>query len=115
MASISADLGVDDDQPERLDLAGDVRGGRRGAGYDVRLSGTIQEDIFKEFIAQKESVHPDPRELRIVRDLIMYSRQYGAVQPDQHLWISHSEAGSARHPRRSLSPWRMPSPTSKRS
>jgi methylmalonyl-CoA mutase cobalamin-binding domain/chain len=37
------------------------------------LSGTVQADILKEFIAQKEWVYPVRASMRIVRDLIVYS------------------------------------------
>ncbi len=39
------------------------------------LSGTVQADILKEFIAQKEWVFPVRASMRIVRDLIVYSVQ----------------------------------------
>jgi methylmalonyl-CoA mutase cobalamin-binding domain/chain len=37
------------------------------------LSGTVQADILKEFIAQKEWIYPVRPSMRIVRDLIVYS------------------------------------------
>ena len=45
---------------------------RRGVPWD-RLSGTVQADILKEYIAQKEWLYPIPAGMRIVRDLIIYS------------------------------------------
>ncbi len=45
---------------------------RRGVSRD-RLSGTVQADILKEYIAQKEWLYPIPAGMRIVRDLIVYS------------------------------------------
>jgi methylmalonyl-CoA mutase cobalamin-binding domain/chain len=45
---------------------------RRGVPSDS-LSGTVQADILKEYIAQKEWLYPIPAGMRIVRDLIMYS------------------------------------------
>src|SRR5713101_5018875 len=42
-------------------------------GYDLNsLSGTVQADILKEYIAQKEWIFPIRPSLRIVRDLIVY-------------------------------------------
>ena len=41
-----------------------------------RLSGTIQNDIIKEFTAQKEWIYPVKPSLRIVRDSIIYSVQH---------------------------------------
>ncbi len=45
---------------------------RRGVSWD-KLSGTVQADILKEYIAQKEWLYPVPAGMRIVRDLIIYS------------------------------------------
>ena len=44
----------------------------RGCDLD-RLSGTIQNDILKEYIAQKEWIYPIRPSLRIVRDTIVWS------------------------------------------
>jgi methylmalonyl-CoA mutase N-terminal domain/subunit len=53
-------------------------------GYDLhQLSGTIQNDILKEYIAQKEWVFPVRPSVRIVRDCITYGaenmRRYNPV------------------------------------
>ncbi len=45
---------------------------RRGIAKD-QLSGTVQNDIIKEFTAQKEWIYPVKPSLRIVRDSILYS------------------------------------------
>ena len=46
-------------------------------GYDLnKLSGTIQNDILKEYIAQKEWIYPIRPSVRIVRDTISYSAQH---------------------------------------
>jgi len=45
---------------------------RRGVPREA-LSGTVQADILKEYIAQKEWIYPIPAAMRIVRDLIVYS------------------------------------------
>ena len=45
-------------------------------GFDrKKLSGTIQNDIVKEYIAQKEWVYPPKQAMRLVRDSIVYSTQ----------------------------------------
>jgi len=45
-----------------------------GRGNDLRkLSGTIQNDILKEYVAQKEWIYPIRPSLRIVRDTITFS------------------------------------------
>ena len=46
-------------------------------GYDLNdLAGTIQNDILKEYIAQKEWIYPPGPSLRIVRDCITYSAKH---------------------------------------
>ena len=46
-------------------------------GFDrKKLSGTIQNDIIKEYVAQKEWVYPPRPAMRIVRDTITYSAQH---------------------------------------
>jgi methylmalonyl-CoA mutase N-terminal domain/subunit len=45
---------------------------KRGVPLD-RLSGTVQNDIIKEFTAQKEWIYPVKPSMRIVRDSIVYS------------------------------------------
>jgi methylmalonyl-CoA mutase N-terminal domain/subunit len=45
-------------------------------GFDwKKLSGTIQNDIIKEYVAQKEWVYPPRPAMRIVRDTIVFSTQ----------------------------------------
>ena len=42
-------------------------------GFDARrLSGTVQADILKEYVAQKEWIFPIRPSIRLVRDLIVY-------------------------------------------
>ena len=66
-------------------------------GYDLhRLSGTIQADILKEFMAQKEYIFPIAPSVRIVRDCIAYCaknmRRYNPINiSGYHI----SEAGSS--------------------
>jgi methylmalonyl-CoA mutase N-terminal domain/subunit len=53
-------------------------------GYDPhKLSGTIQNDILKEYVAQKEWIFPPRPSMRIVRDTIVYCarhmRRYNAI------------------------------------
>ena len=46
-------------------------------GFDRRkLSGTIQNDIIKEYVSQKEWVYPPRPAMRIVRDTITYSARH---------------------------------------
>ena len=46
-------------------------------GFDwKKLSGTIQNDIIKEYVSQKEWVYPPRPAMRIVRDTITFSAQH---------------------------------------
>jgi len=46
-------------------------------GFDLkRVSGTIQADILKEYMAQKEWIFPIRPSVRLVRDTIMYSAEH---------------------------------------
>jgi methylmalonyl-CoA mutase N-terminal domain/subunit len=66
-------------------------------GLDLnKLSGTIQNDILKEYIAQKEWIYPPEPSMRIVRDTITYTagrmRRYNPINiSGYHI----SEAGSS--------------------
>jgi methylmalonyl-CoA mutase N-terminal domain/subunit len=45
-------------------------------GFDLaRLSGTVQADILKEYVAQKEWIFPIRPSMRVVRDLIVFSAE----------------------------------------
>ncbi|MDP9395435.1 MAG: methylmalonyl-CoA mutase family protein [Actinomycetota bacterium] len=65
-------------------------------GYDLnKLSGTIQNDILKEYIAQKEWIFPIRPSVRIVRDTIVYCAQNMARYNPINISGYHiSEAGS---------------------
>jgi methylmalonyl-CoA mutase N-terminal domain/subunit len=66
-------------------------------GYDLnRLSGTIQNDILKEYVAQKEWLFPIRDSMRIVRDTITYSAQNMARYNPINISGYHiSEAGAS--------------------
>jgi len=65
-------------------------------GYDLNtLSGTIQNDILKEYIAQKEWIFPIRPSVRIVRDTITYcSERMARYNPINISGYHISEAGS---------------------
>jgi methylmalonyl-CoA mutase cobalamin-binding domain/chain len=65
-------------------------------GYDLHeLSGTIQNDILKEYIAQKEWVFPIAPSVRIVRDTITYcSEHLSRYNPVNISGYHISEAGA---------------------
>lgn len=66
-------------------------------GYDLdKLSGTIQADILKEYIAQKEWVFPIAPSVRIVRDCITYcARNMKRYNPVNISGYHISEAGAS--------------------
>ena len=48
---------------------------RQGAGWD-RISGTLQNDILKEYIAQKEYIFPPRPSMRLVTDTIEFAARH---------------------------------------
>lgn len=66
-------------------------------GYDLnKLSGTVQADILKEYIAQKEYIYPIAPSVRIVRDIITYSaKNLKRYNPINISGYHISEAGSS--------------------
>jgi methylmalonyl-CoA mutase N-terminal domain/subunit len=69
----------------------------RRRGYDLnKLSGTIQNDILKEYIAQKEWIYPPEPSMRIVRDTITYTATRMARYNPVNISGYHiSEAGAS--------------------
>ncbi len=65
-------------------------------GYDLhKLSGTIQNDILKEYIAQKEWIFPIRPSVRLVRDTIVYgARNMRRYNPINISGYHISEAGA---------------------
>jgi methylmalonyl-CoA mutase N-terminal domain/subunit len=41
-----------------------------------KISGTVQADILKEYIAQKEWMYPPEAHIRLIRDMLTYSTKY---------------------------------------
>jgi 2-hydroxyisobutanoyl-CoA mutase large subunit len=66
-------------------------------GYDLnKLSGTVQADILKEYMAQKEYVFPVAPSVRIVRDCITYcAKDMKRYNPINISGYHISEAGSS--------------------
>jgi methylmalonyl-CoA mutase N-terminal domain/subunit len=66
-------------------------------GYDLnKLSGTIQADILKEYMAQKEYIFPIEPSIRIVRDCITYcAKNMKRYNPINISGYHISEAGSS--------------------
>ena len=69
----------------------------RKKGYDLhKLSGTIQADILKEYMAQKEWIFPIAPSVRIVRDCITFcARHMKRYNPINISGYHISEAGSS--------------------
>ena len=65
-------------------------------GHDLnKLSGTIQNDILKEYVAQKEWIFPVRPSMRIVRDTIVYCSEHMARYNPVNISGYHiSEAGA---------------------
>jgi methylmalonyl-CoA mutase N-terminal domain/subunit len=79
--------------------------------HRARLGGTLQNDILKEYQAQKEFVFPPRQSMRLVRDTIMFT---AAEMPRWHsVSISgyHIREAGRRRRRSSRSRWRTGSPT----
>ena len=68
----------------------------RSRGLDLnRLSGTVQADILKEYIAQKEWIFPIRPSMRIMRDMIVWSaRNMARYNPINISGYHISEAGA---------------------
>ena len=72
-----------------------------------KLSGTIQNDILKEFMVRNTYIYPPGPSMRIVADIIEYTAQHmPQVQLDLDLRLSH--AGSGRDLRCRSWPSRSP-------
>ena len=65
-------------------------------GYDLhRLSGTVQADILKEYVAQKEWIFPIRPSLRLMRDMIVFCAERMARYNPVNISGYHiSEAGA---------------------
>lgn len=68
----------------------------RKRGYDLnKLSGTLQNDILKEYVAQKEWIFPVRPSMRIVRDTVSYCAENMARYNPVNISGYHiSEAGA---------------------
>ncbi|MFN7509213.1 MAG: methylmalonyl-CoA mutase family protein [Betaproteobacteria bacterium] len=66
-------------------------------GYDLnKLSGTVQADILKEYMAQKEYIYPIAPSVRICRDIITYcARHMKRYNPINISGYHISEAGAS--------------------
>ena len=66
---------------------------KQGADWK-KVSGTLQNDILKEYIAQKEYIYPPEPSMRLVIDTIEFAREaYAEIQCDFDQRLSHSRGG----------------------
>ena len=69
---------------------------QRGTDWKT-LSGTIQNDILKEFIAQKEFIYPPRPSMRLVTDVFAFCAEHvPAVEHDLGERLSHPRGGRDR-------------------
>ena len=61
-----------------------------------RLRGTIQTDILKEYIAQKEFIFPPGPSMRLVTDMVEFCARDAAVASDLDLGLPHPRGGLDR-------------------
>ncbi len=65
---------------------------KQGADWQ-KISGTIQNDILKEYIAQKEYIYPPAPSMRLVIDTFEFGSEiYAEVQHHLHQRVSHSRS-----------------------
>ena len=73
-----------------------VRGRAQGVSAE-RLGGTIQTDILKEYIAQKEWIFPPEPSMRLMIDMIEWcTAHHAALEPDLDLRLPHPRGGRDR-------------------
>ena len=84
------------------------RGGRAAAACRwSKLSGTVQNDILKEYIARGTYMYPPAPSLRLMTDVFAFcAKRVPQLEPDQHQRVPHPRggldggAGDRLHPRR---------------
>ena len=68
------DVGVDDHERRRAAGAGPVHPGGRGAGGSAaKLTGTIQNDVLKEFMVRNTYIYPPAPSMRIISDIFAFT------------------------------------------
>ncbi len=78
-------------------LAGYIVAAEEQGVTQDQLSGTIQNDILKEFMVRNTYIYPPEPSMRIVADIIEYTAaQHAAVQLDLDLRVPHAGGGRDR-------------------
>ena len=111
------DLGVDDDQPERVDPARDVHRARAEARLRPEQAVGHDPGRHPEGVPGAEGVDLPDRAVGAHRARLHHvlRAQHEALQPDQHLGLPHLGGRLARRSTRSRSRCATSSPTSRRS
>ena len=67
----------------------------RRQGRDIRkLSGTVQNDVLKEYIARGTYIYPPQQAMRIITDVFAWAnRERAGVEHDLDLRLSHARGG----------------------
>ena len=77
--------------PGRHHLGNVYRGGGKTRHLADKLGGTLQNDILKEYIAQKEFIFPPEPSMRLVTDTIEFgTRRAAQMEHDFHFGLPHS-------------------------
>ena len=99
-----SDVGVDDHERRGAARARVLRRRRRGAGVQPeQLTGTIQNDILKEFMVRNTYIYPPEPSLRIVSDIFAYTAAHMPKFNSISISGYHmQEAGATLRPRARL-------------
>ena len=113
MGEVSTSMTIN--APAAVMLAFYVVAAERQGVRPERLAGTIQTDILKEYIAQKEWCFPIDPAMRLVTDMIEFCAQpHAALAPGLDLRLPHPRGGLDGRSRSWRSRSRTASPTSSR-
>jgi methylmalonyl-CoA mutase N-terminal domain/subunit len=88
-------------------LAGYVVAAEEQGVSQGKLSGTIQNDILKEFMVRNTYIYPPEPSMKIIGDIIEYTAlsTCRSSTPLVHLGLSHARGRCQSGPRNGLSPW----------
>ena len=57
-----------------------------------QLSGTIQNDILKEFMVRNTYIYPPEPSMRIIADIFKFTSQNAKIQLNKHFWLPHARS-----------------------
>ena len=67
---------------------------RRTRCFSEQLSGTIQNDILKEFMVRNTYIYPPEPSMKIIADIFEYTSKYPEIQFYFYLRLSHARSRS---------------------